>query len=86
MHTSVIALLHIRVVKKNNQTYPQYVLFKDEIEWPNKVELIDKMAQKKDEQQEENGEVYKAIKVGVIHMRRTLKQWIVRNVRQPLYK
>lgn len=72
MHTSVIALLHIRVVK-NNQTYPQYVLFKDEIEWPNKVELIDKMAQKKDEQQEENGEVYKAIKVGVIHMRRTLK-------------
>lgn len=46
MHTSVIALLHIRVVK-NNQTYPQYVLFKDEIEWPNKVELIDKMAQKK---------------------------------------
>lgn len=46
MHTSVIALLHIRVVK-NNQTYPQYVLFKDEIEWPNKVELIDKMAHKK---------------------------------------
>lgn len=46
MHTSVIALLHIRVVK-NNQTYPQYVLFKVEIEWPNKVELIDKMAQKK---------------------------------------